>query len=104
MKCVAHSESCSYQNLRTFSSDTSDSVEHHGQKEGENNDYDRTYKTSSCSSAPHVLTPKYFNELFRDVNLSKKQADLLGSRLKAWNLLNQDNEICFFHNCQNEFK
>ena len=38
------------------------------------------------------------------MNLSKKRAELLGSRLKAWNLLHQDNEICFFRNCQNEFK
>jgi hypothetical protein len=34
----------------------------------------------------------------------KKQAELLGSSPKEWNLLHQDSEICFLHNCQNEFK
>jgi len=28
----------------------------------------------------------------------------LGSRLKGWDLLHQDSEICFFCNNQNEFK
>jgi chemotaxis methyl-accepting protein methylase len=37
--------------------------------------------------------------------LSKKQAESLGYRQKkGWNLLHQDNEICFFRNHQNEFK
>jgi len=34
----------------------------------------------------------------------KKQAELLGSDLKEWNLLHQDSEICFFRYRQNEFK
>jgi hypothetical protein len=38
------------------------------------------------------------------LNFSKKQAELLGSRLKGWNLLYQDTEICSCCNCQNEFK
>ena len=29
---------------------------------------------------------------------------MLGFRLKGWNLLHQDNEICFFRKSQNEFK
>jgi len=36
--------------------------------------------------------------------LSKKEAELLGSKLKGWNLLHQDTEIYFFRNHQNEFK
>jgi hypothetical protein len=36
--------------------------------------------------------------------LSKKQGELLGSRLKWRNLLHQDTEICFFCNHQIEFK
>jgi hypothetical protein len=105
VRSAAHSEGCLYQSLRTFSNDTSESDEHYGQQEGEYNDYDRKYGTSSYSSEPHLLTPENLNELLRYVNLSKKkQADLLGSRLKAWNLLHQDNVTCFFRNCQNEFK
>jgi hypothetical protein len=33
-----------------------------------------------------------------------KQAELLGSGLKGWNLLHQDSEICFFRECKNEAK
>jgi len=34
----------------------------------------------------------------------KREAELLGSRLKGWNHLHQDTEIYFFRNRQNEFK
>ena len=40
----------------------------------------------------------------RDLNLPKKEAELLGSRLQGWNLLHQDTEICLFRNRQNEFR
>ena len=33
--------------------------------------------------------------------MSKKQAEILGSRLKVWNILHQDTEICFFYSRQN---
>jgi hypothetical protein len=36
------------------------------------------------------------NYIVRDLNLSKKQAGLLGSRLKDWNLLRQDTKVCFY--------
>ena len=35
---------------------------------------------------PHLITPKELNNL-RDLHLPKQQADLLASRLQAWNLL-----------------
>jgi hypothetical protein len=34
----------------------------------------------------------------------KKQAEILGSRLKGWNFLHKDTEICFFCTHQNKFK
>jgi hypothetical protein len=46
----------------------------------------------------------YFDDLVRDLNLSKREAEILGSRLQRWNLLHQDNEICFFRNRQNDFR
>ena len=49
----------------------------------------------------YSLTQLY---LVHDLNLSKKEAELLGSRLKGWNLLHRDTEICFFRNRQNEFR
>jgi hypothetical protein len=36
--------------------------------------------------------------------MSQKQAELLGSRLKWWNFLHLDTEICFFCFCYNQFK
>jgi hypothetical protein len=36
--------------------------------------------------------------------LSQKYAELLDSRLKAWNVLHEDTEIRFFRNRQNAFK
>ena len=49
-------------------------------------------------------SPMDLNHLVCDLNLLKKQAELLGSRLKGLNLLHQDSKICFFCNHQNEFK
>jgi hypothetical protein len=63
-----------------------------------------TYEASCSSSEPHLLTPGYLNNLLCDTNLSKRQAELLSSRPKGSNLLHQDNETCFFCNCQNESK
>ncbi|CAH0560898.1 unnamed protein product [Brassicogethes aeneus] len=34
----------------------------------------------------HLITTEDFNDLVRDLNLSKNKAELLGSRLKPWNL------------------
>ena len=36
---------------------------------------------------PHVLNQSDLNDLVRDFNLSKLKAEILGSRLKQWNLL-----------------
>jgi len=35
----------------------------------------------------HLITTEDFNDLIRDLNLPKSKAELLGSRLKQWNLL-----------------
>jgi len=57
---------------------------------------------------PHLNSLNYekgiFDDLVRDLNLSKKEAELLGFRLQGWNLLLRDTEICFFRNRQNEFR
>jgi len=44
------------------------------------------------------------NHIVCDLNLLKKQAELLSSRLKGWNVLHQGSEVRFFRNHQNEFK
>ncbi|UYV74282.1 hypothetical protein LAZ67_11002855 [Cordylochernes scorpioides] len=46
-----------------------------------------------ASSEPHLLTQGDLNDLVRDLDLSKKQSELLGSRLKDWNLLYKGTKI-----------
>ena len=42
---------------------------------------DATFETSTSSCEPHLLTEGELNDLVRDLKLSKKQAEILGSRL-----------------------
>ena len=65
---------------------------------------DPTFETSTSSCEPHLLTQGELNDLVRDLKLSKTQAELLGSRLKGWNLLQRDTKVCFFRNRQEEFQ
>jgi hypothetical protein len=88
----------------TFSDDNSDSDKVHGQQEGDIVDCDPTIAASFSSSEPHLLTQGDLNDLVRDLNLPKKPAEPLSSRLKWWSLLHQDIEICFFRNRQIEIK
>ena len=54
--------------------------------------------TSPMSSAPqpHILTQDALNYIVCDLELSKSKADLLGSRLKQWNLLEKNVHISSF--------
>jgi len=44
-------------------------------------DCDPTLAGASSSNEPRLLTQGGLNDIVRDLNLSKKQSDLLGSRL-----------------------
>ena len=44
-------------------------------------------------SHPHLITQPELNDLVRDLNLSKHQSELLGSRLQQWKLLAQGTKI-----------
>ena len=68
-----------------------------------NMDCDPTFAGASSSNEPHLLTQGDLNDIIRDLNLSKKQAKLLGSRLKGWNLLRQDTKVCFYLGRHEEF-
>jgi len=70
----------------------------------DNMDCDPTYAVASSSNEPHLLTQWDLNDIVRDLNLSNKQAELLGSRLKGWNLLRQDTKVCFYLGRHEEFK
>jgi len=69
-----------------------------------NMDCGPTFAEACSSNEPHLLTQGYLNAVVRDLNLSKKQAELLGSRLKGWNLLCQDTKVCLYRRCHEEFK
>jgi hypothetical protein len=48
-----------------------------------NMDCDPTFAGVCSSSESHLLTQGDLSDIVRDLNLSKKQAELLGSRLKG---------------------
>lgn len=48
---------------------------------------DKEFVPSQEPPKPHLITTEDFNDLIRDLNLPKSKAELLGSRLKQWNLL-----------------
>jgi len=52
-----------------------------------NMDCDPTFAGACSSSELHLLTRGDLNDIVRDLKLSKKSGELLGSRLKGWNLL-----------------
>jgi len=75
-------------------SDSESSDEDVGQANN-NMDCDPTLAGASSSNEPNLLTQGDLNDIDHDMNLSKKQAELLGSKLKGWNLLRQDTRCVF---------
>jgi hypothetical protein len=60
-----------------------------------NMDCDPTFAGSFNSNAPQLLTQGDLNDVVHDLKMSKKHAELLGSRLHGWNLLRQNTYVCF---------
>ncbi|UYV66554.1 hypothetical protein LAZ67_4002056 [Cordylochernes scorpioides] len=65
--------------------------------------WDDTNFEAGALSEPHLLTQGDLNDLVRDLDLSKN-SELLGSRLKGWNLLHKGTKVCFFRKRQDEFQ
>ena len=59
-------------------------------------DTESTYSGTS-GNEPHWITQE-LNDLARDLYLSKQQSELLASRLKQWNLVQEDVRITSFRN------
>jgi hypothetical protein len=51
---------------------------------------DPTVAGACSSNEPHLQTQGNLNDIVHNFNLSKKQAELLGSRLKGQNLMSKD--------------
>jgi len=73
-------------------SDSESSDEDVGQANN-NMDCDPTFAGACSSNEPHLLTQGDLNDIVHDLNLAKKQAELLCSKLKGWNLLHQDTTV-----------
>jgi len=84
-------------------SDSESSDEDVGQANS-NMDCDPTFAGACFSNESYVLTQGDLNDIVCDLSLSKKQAELLGFRLKGWNLLHQDTKVCFYRGCHEGFK
>ncbi|GBP31823.1 hypothetical protein EVAR_16597_1 [Eumeta japonica] len=50
---------------------------------------------SPQENTPHLINQAEFNDLVRDLQLSRSKAELLGSRLQQWNLLLPDKSYVF---------
>jgi len=85
-------------------SDSESSDEDVGQANNNTDCCDPTFAGASSSNEPHLLTQGGLNDIVRDLNLSKKHAERLGSGLKGWNLLRQETKVCFCRGSQEEFK
>ena len=60
-------------------------------------DIESTYSGTS-GKEPHWITQEDLNDLARNLYLSKQQLELLASRLKQWNLVQEDVRITSFRN------
>lgn len=73
------------------------------ENEGFENSKDPNFEQST-SDGPHFITQEDLNDLVRDLNLSKKQSEILGSRLKGWKLLDPNTKISMYRSRHDEFK
>jgi len=75
-----------HKNCKTFKSSCT-SFQHSG---------DELYVVESEDKLPHLITQEELNDLVRDLSLSKEKAEILGSRLQEWNLLQEGTKISHF--------
>lgn len=61
-------------------------------------DENQTMEHEPTRNLPQLFDQKELNDLIRDLNLSKNEAEILGSRLKEKNLLEKDVKISHYRN------
>ena len=59
---------------------------------------------TAADDDPHRISQNELNDLVRDLGLSKSKAELLGSRLQQWNLLQHDVRISVFRSRHSQFE
>jgi pterin-4a-carbinolamine dehydratase len=69
-----------------------------------NMDCDPTFAGACSSNEPPLLIQGDLNDIVRDWNLSKQQAEHSGSRLNGWILLREDTKVCFYRRRREKFK
>jgi hypothetical protein len=57
---------------------------------------------TATSNEPHLISQGELNDLVRDLNLSKSQAEFLGSQLQGCNLLQKNTNILIFRYWQKD--
>lgn len=62
-----------------------------------------SYVASYLSSEPHLFARGYLNDHVHDLNLSKRQTEILGFRLKGLNPYHEEWNICVFKRRHSEF-
>jgi hypothetical protein len=60
------------------------------------------YEPEDDEKKPHMINQGELNDLVRDLGLTKKKAELLGSRLQQWNLLESKTKISHFRDRHTE--
>ena len=63
---------------------------------------DSDFELQHCSSEPHFISQSKLNDPVGDLELPKCKAELLGSRLQQWNLLESDVRISLFSDRQKD--
>jgi len=104
MRSVLHSEDLPIPHLPTHLTVEDESEHEEATEVPKEAQDDATFETSTSSCEPHLLSQGELNDFVWDLELSKKQAELLGSRLRGWTLLQKDTKVCFFCNRQEEFQ
>jgi hypothetical protein len=56
------------------------------------------YDPDSDIKKPHLISQVELDDLVRDLSLSKEKSELLGSRVKEWNLLQSGATVSHFRN------
>jgi hypothetical protein len=87
---------------------SSDAIDNEESDTVDNNDSDTGAMEYTCDpdsdiKKPHLISQAELDDLVRDLTLSKEKSELLGSRLKEWNLLQRGATVAHFRHRHMKF-